>query len=144
MDHLTREEQNMKQNKLSYTILCLQQDIFVQIEPYVLAKNIDFENINQFVEILKTCFGEVDLVDTAKHKLSQLYQTNNDLKLFLNTFLQLSKKTKIDDFEVLDILYKKLSYEFKDRLVIVRKAENLNNLILLLCNMDANIKKINK
>ena len=42
------------------------------------------------------------------------------------------------------MLYKKLSNEFKDRLVIVKKAENFNNLILLLCNMDVNIKKINK
>ncbi|WP_375449190.1 hypothetical protein, partial [uncultured Nostoc sp.] len=34
--------------------------------------------------------------------------------------------------------------EFKDRLVTVRKAENLNNLILLFCDMDASMKKISK
>ena len=42
------------------------------------------------------------------------------------------------------MLYEKLSDEFKDRLVTVKKAENLNDLILLLCNMDANMKKISK
>ena len=39
------------------------------MEPYVLAKNIDFVNINQFVEVLKTCFSKVNLLDTAKHEL---------------------------------------------------------------------------
>lgn len=42
------------------------------------------------------------------------------------------------------MLWKKLSNEFKDQLVIVKKAKNFNNLILLLCNIDANIKKISK
>ena len=63
---------------------------------------------------MKTHFGKVDLVDMAKHELYRLYQTNKDLKMFLNTFLQLSKKAKIDDSQTLDILYKKLSDEFKD------------------------------
>ena len=62
----------------------------------------------------------------------------------MNTFLRLSKKAKINDSLVLDILYEKLSNEFKDRLVNIRKAENLNDLILLLYNMDANMKKISK
>ena len=42
------------------------------------------------------------------------------------------------------MLYEKLSNEFKDRLITVKKAENLNNLILLLRNMDTNMKKISK
>ena len=42
------------------------------------------------------------------------------------------------------MLYEKLSNEFKDRLVTVRKAENLIDLILLLRNINANIKKISK
>ena len=83
-------------------------------------------------------------MDTAKHELYRLYQTNNDLEMFLNTFLRLSKKAKIDDFQVLNMLYKKLSNEFKDRLVTVKKTENLNNLILLLRDMDANMMKISK
>ena len=63
----------------------------------------------------------------------------------MNTFLQQSKKVKIDDSQVLDMLYKKLIDEFKDQLVTVRKAINLNgNLILLLCDMDAKMKKISK
>ena len=64
--------------------------------------------------------------------------------VFLNTFLQLFKKAKIDDSQALDMLYKKLSDEFKDRLITVRITENLNNLILLPHNIDANIKKISK
>ena len=116
----------------------------MQIEPYVSAENINFENINQFIEVLKTRFGKVDPVGTAKHKLYRLYQTNKDLKLFLNTFLRLFKKAKIDDSQALDMLYEKLSNEFKDRLVFVRKAENLNDLILLLRNIDTNMKKISK
>ena len=144
IDHFTREGQNTEQNKLSYAISRLEGDAFAQIEPYVSAENIDFENINQFVEVLKTRFGEVDPVGTAKHELYRLYQTNKDLEVFLNTFLRLSKKAKIDDSQALDMLYEKLSDEFKDRLVTVRKAENLNDLILLLRDMDANMKKISK
>ena len=83
-------------------------------------------------------------MSTAKHKLYWLYQTNKYLEVFLNTFLQLLKKVKIDGFQALDMLYKKLSDEFKNRLVTVRKAENHNNLILLLRDMDANMKKISK
>ena len=42
------------------------------------------------------------------------------------------------------MLYKKLSNKFKDRLVTVRKAGNLNNLVLLLHDIDANMKTISK
>ena len=113
IDHFIRESQNTEQNKLSYTILHLEKDVFAQIKPYVSARNIEFENINQFVEVLMTRFSEVNPVGMAKHKLYQLYQTNKNLKLFLNTFLQQSKKAKIDDSQALDILYKKLSDQFK-------------------------------
>ena len=42
------------------------------------------------------------------------------------------------------MLYEKLSDEFKNQLVNVRKEENFNDLILLLRNMDTNIEKISK
>ena len=87
IDHFTRERKNMEQNKLSYAILRLEGDAFAQIELYVSAENIDFENINQCVEILKTRFNKVNPVGTAKHELYRLYQTNKDLEVFLNTFL---------------------------------------------------------
>ena len=64
--------------------------------------------------------------------------------MFLNAFLQLSKKAKIDDSQALNRLYKKLSNKFKDRLIIIMKAQNLNDLILLLHDMDTNMKKISK
>lgn len=73
IDHFTRERQVTEQNKLSYTILRLKREAFAQINTYVLAKNINFKNINHFVEVLKTCFGKVDSVDTAKHKLYRFY-----------------------------------------------------------------------
>ena len=72
IDYFIRKGQNTEQNKLSYAILRLKRDAFAQIKPYVSAENIDFENINQFVEVLKTRFGKVDPVSTAKHKLYQL------------------------------------------------------------------------
>ena len=62
----------------------------------------------------------------------------------MNIFLQLSKKAKIDDSQALDMLYEKLSNEFKDRLYTVRKTDNPNDLILLLCDMDVIIKKTSK
>ena len=83
-------------------------------------------------------------MSTAKHELYQLYQTEKILEVFLNTFLQLSKKAKIDDSQALDMLYEKLSDEFKDWLITVRKAKILNNPILLIRDIDANIKKISK
>lgn len=64
--------------------------------------------------------------------------------MFLNTFLQLSKRAKINNSHALTILYEKLNDEFKNRLAIVRKVKNLNNLILSLCNMNANMKRISK
>ena len=69
IDHFTRKRQNTEQNKLSYAILYLERDAFAQIKPYISAQNINFENINQFVEVLKTRFGKVNPVDMAKHKL---------------------------------------------------------------------------
>lgn len=62
----------------------------------------------------------------------------------MNTFLPLSKKAKIDNSQALDMLYEKLSNEFKDWLVIIKKIENLNDLILLLRNININMKKISK
>ena len=73
IDHFSKERQNTEQNKLSYTVLRLERDVFAQIEPYVSAENINFENINQFVKVLKTRFGKVDPVSTAKHELYRLY-----------------------------------------------------------------------
>ena len=64
--------------------------------------------------------------------------------MFLNIFVRLFKKAKIDDSQALNMLYEKLSDEFKDRLVTIRKAKNFNDLILLLCNIDAIMKKISK
>lgn len=37
-----------------------------------------------------------------------------------------------------------MNNEFKDRLVTINKAKNLKDLIVLLCNMDTNMKKISK
>ena len=42
------------------------------------------------------------------------------------------------------MLYEKLSDEFRDQLVTVKKSKNLNDLILLLREIDANMKKISK
>lgn len=38
----------------------------------------------------------------------------------------------------------KLNNEFKDELIIIKKIKNPNNLILLFCNINTNIKKISK
>ena len=46
IDHFTRTKQNTEQNKLSYAILHLEEDVFVQIEPYISTENINFKNIN--------------------------------------------------------------------------------------------------
>ena len=49
IDHFTSKKQNTEQNKLSYAISRLEDDVFAQIQPYVSGENINFENINQFV-----------------------------------------------------------------------------------------------
>lgn len=51
----------MEQNKLGYVILRLEKNAFAQIELYILAINIEFENVNQFMEVLKTCFDKVNI-----------------------------------------------------------------------------------
>ena len=65
LDHFVREGQDTEQNKLSYAISRLEKDAWAQIEPYVSADKIDFESIEQFREVLKTRFGEVDPIGTA-------------------------------------------------------------------------------
>ena len=86
----------------------------------------------------------MDPVGTAKHKLYRLYQANKDLEVFLNTFLVLAKKAKLDDSHTLDLLYEKLSDEFKNLLVTKKKQTNLNDLIKKLRSMDASMKIINQ
>ena len=46
---------------------------------------------------MKTHFSKINPVGMVKHKLYQIYWNNKDLKMFLNTFLGLSKMAKIDD-----------------------------------------------
>ena len=83
-------------------------------------------------------------VGTAKHELYRLYQANKNLEVFLNTFLVLAKKAKLDDSHTLDFLYEKLSDEFKNFLVTKKKQTNLANLIKKLQSMDASMKIINQ
>ena len=64
--------------------------------------------------------------------------------MFLNTFLVLSKKTKLEEPQILDLLYEKLSDKFKNLLVTKKKQTNLDDLIKKLCSMDASMKIINQ
>ena len=86
----------------------------------------------------------MDPVGTAKHKLYRLYQANKDLEGFLNTFLVLAKKAKLDDSHTLDLLYEKLSDEFINFFITKKKQTNFDNLIKKLCNIDASMKIINQ
>lgn len=64
--------------------------------------------------------------------------------MFFHTCLQIQKKAKIDDLQALNMLNKKLNNEFQDCLLTIQKAKNLNDLIIFLQHIDANIKKIDK
>ena len=64
--------------------------------------------------------------------------------MFLNTFIVLAKKAKLEESQILDLLYEKLSDEFKNLLVTKKKQTNLGDLIKKLCSMDASIKIINQ
>ena len=94
-------------------------------------------------DLLEARFGEIDPVGTAKHEIYRLYQANKDLEVFLNTFLVLAKKAKLDDNQTLDLLYKKLSDKFKSLLVTKKRQTNLADLIKKLRSMDASMKVIN-
>ena len=100
-------------------------------------------DITGLEELLEIRFGDVDPVGTAKHELYRLYQAKKDLEVFLNTFLVLAKKAKIDEQQTLNLLYEKLSNEFKNLLVTKKKQTNLNDLIKKLRSMDASMKIIN-
>ena len=114
------------------------------MEPFVSETSIDILNIAALETLLETQFGEVNLVGTAKHEIYRLYQANKDLKVFLNIFLVLAKKAKLDEQQTLDLLYKKLNNEFKSLLITVEKQTNLDNLIKKLRSMDASMKIINQ
>ena len=143
-DHFVRPGQNTEQNQLSYAILRLEGDAFIQIEPYIFRNGIDLSDIAALEELLETWFGEVDPVGTAKHELYRLYQANKDLEVFLNTFLVLAKKAKLEESQILDLLYKKLSDEFKSLLVTKKKQTNLAGLVKKLRSIDSNMKIINQ
>ena len=64
--------------------------------------------------------------------------------MFLNSFLVLAKKAKLNDSQTLDLLYKKLSDKFKSLLVTKKKQTNLDDLIKKLRSMDASMKIINQ
>ena len=142
--HFICPGQNTEQNQLSYAISCLEGDTFLQIKPYLSRTGIDISNIAGLEKLLETQFREVDPVGTAKHELYRLYQANKDLEVFLNTFLVLAKKAKLEESQVLDLLYKKLSDEFKSLLVTKKKQTNLTDLIKKLRSMDSSIKIINQ
>ena len=143
-DYFVRSKQNTEQNQLSYTIFHLEGNAFIQIKPYVSRNGIDLSDIAGLEELLETQFGEVDPVGTAKHKLYRLYQANKDLEVFLNTFVVLTKKAKLEEPQILDLLYEKPSDEFKNLLVTKKKQTNLADLIKKLRSMDASMKIINQ
>ena len=143
-DHFVHPGQNTEQNQLSYAISCLEGDAFLQIEPYVSWNGIDLPDVPALEDLLETHFGDVDPVSTAKHELYRLYQANKDLEVFLNTFFVLAKKAKLDDSQTLDLLYEKLSDEFKNLLVTKKKQTNLTDLIKKLHSIDASLKIINQ
>ena len=122
----------------------LESDAFLQIEPYVSRNGIDLLDIAALEELLETRFRDMDPVGTAKHELYRLYQANKDLEVFLNTFLVLAKKAKLDDLHTLDLLYEKLSNKFKNLLVTKKKQTNLADLIKKLRSMNASMKIINQ
>lgn len=83
-------------------------------------------------------------MNTAKYKFYSFYLTNKKLEVFLNTFWWIQIKAKIDDSQALDILNEKLSVEFKDCLVTLKKTKNLNEFITSLRNIDAIVKQMCK
>ena len=143
-DHYVQEGQDTRQNELSYVISRLEGDAWAHVEPYVSTDRIDFEDVVQLMDFLEIRFGEVDPEGTAKHEIYRFYQTNKDLEVFLNTFLRLQKRAKINDSQALDMLREKLSDEFKDRMVTVPKTDNFNDFITSLRDIDANVKRISK
>ena len=143
-DYFIRSGQNTEQNQLSYAISRLEGDAFIQIEPYISWNGIDLSDIAALEKLLETRFGEINPVGTAKHELYRLYQANKDLEVFLNTFLMLAKKAKLEESQILDLLYKKLSDEFKNLLVTKKKQTNLADLIKKLRSMDVSMKIINQ
>ena len=143
-DYFMRPGQNTEQNQLLHAISCLEGDVFLQIKLYVSRTGINLPDIAGLEELLETRFGDVDPVSTAKHELYRLYQANKDLEVFLNTFLVLAKKAKLDNLQTLDLLYEKLNDEFKILLVTKKKQTNLADLITKLQSMDASMKVISQ
>ena len=143
-DHFIRPDQNTEQNQLSYAISRLEGDAFTEIEPFVSRHSIDLQDVAALENLLEARFGEVDPVGTVKHEMYRLYQANKDLEVFLNTFLVLAKKAKFDEQQTLDLLYEKLSDEFKNLLVTKKRQTNFDDLVKKLRGMDASMKVINQ
>ena len=143
-NYFVRPGQNTEQNWLSYTIFCLEGEAFIQVKLFVSQSGIDLADVAALEDLLKARFGEVDPVGTAKHEMYRLYQANKVLEVFLNTFLVLAKKAKLNDNQTLDLLYEKLSDKFKSLFVTKKRQTNLGDLIKKLHSMNASMKVISQ
>lgn len=92
------------------------------------------------MKILQTCFGNVNLVNTAKHNFYKLHETNKDLEVISNSFFCLQNKARIHNKQAIDHLYKKLSDEVKGHLVFFSKKTDLSALVTFLQEIDSNLK----
>lgn len=92
------------------------------------------------MKILQTCFGNVNLVNTAKHNFYKLHETNKDLKVILNSFSCPQNKARIPNEQAINHLYEKLSDEVKGHLVFFSKKTDLSALVIFLQEIDFNLK----
>lgn len=106
--------------------------MWAQIELYVFVNKIEFK--------ISVQFKELHSKKIAKDKLYRLYQIKKLFQGFLNICLRLPKKAKIVDSQALYMPNKKLSDEVKNRPVTIKKAKNLNNLIIFMRDINGNVK----
>lgn len=88
-------KQSTKYNKVAYDVFFLRGNAIAQVEPFIIDGDITIRNINHFIKILQTHFSNVNPVNTTKHDFYKLRQTNQDLEIFLNSFLCLQNKACI-------------------------------------------------
>ncbi|TKA54567.1 hypothetical protein B0A49_13613 [Cryomyces minteri] len=126
-----------EQLKLFYAYSRLEGAATAQLLPYVQGSVINLVDIEAFVKILETCFGDPDRQATAQRELAQLRQSNRDFHAYLADFQRIVADTGYTDEEAkISALSQGISSELRNLMIHHDRPKTLVEYTALLQNLD--------
>ncbi|TKA43441.1 hypothetical protein B0A49_13588, partial [Cryomyces minteri] len=105
--------------------------------PYVQGNVINLADIEAFVKILETCFGDPDRQATAQRELAQLRQSNHDFHAYLTDFQRIVANTGYSDEEAkISALSQGISSELRNLMIHHDRPKTLVECTALLQSLD--------